>query len=195
MKYYEIISVVINGIIALTGFSAIGLYLLQQYTKKHVAATLIITQIDEIEENIKALRNEKTLNEITIYNTKRILRRNYWEENRHLLSRQLGENNVKILDEFYSQAEEIEKSKQMISHAVTITWDNKDLVYQTKLAEEICSTGTFDIKNSRLNLFDKFGTAFSPQLPMDMIKRDLSNYQSISGTVAYDKLRSISNHS
>lgn len=194
MDAYEAISLIINGIIALTGFSAIIIYILQQCDKKRTAATLVVTQIDSIEAGIAHLKSMDKVSEGNVYQSRKLLAHNYWAEYRHLLSRLLGESNVRIIEGFYTQAEEIEKAREAICQEVVDTWKNKDLVYQNLLAQEIISTGSFDDKNSPIEKFGKYGSGFTARLPSAMLEKSLANFNTISGTVAYDKLLKKSYH-
>lgn len=195
MSKYEILSLIINFLVMIAGFSAIIIYKLQQNDKKRTAATLIITQIDFIENNIKLLKEADRIDEVFLFKTKRILEHNYWAENRHLLSKKLGTNNIRIIENFYSQVEEIEKSREIICNEMIKTWENKELVYQSKLATEIMENQNFDIKKSRLSVFESYGTAFSARLPKEHLFKTLDNFNYISGTIAYDLLRKFSYHS
>ena len=51
MHIYDIIELVINGLIMVTGFSAIIIYKTQQRYSRQTAATMVVTQIDNIENN------------------------------------------------------------------------------------------------------------------------------------------------
>ena len=195
MNIFDIISLIFDGLIVLTGFSAVGLYLWQQHSNRRTAATLIVTQVDQIEESIKHLQNADRINNVVIYKSKRILAQNYWENNRHILSRYLGESNMRLIEDFYSCAEEIEKAREAICREVTVTWENKDFIYQRKLIEEIYADPDVVISKTPLEKFADYGNGFTAALPSDMLKRDINQFQRLSGTVAYDKLRKLSYHS
>lgn len=194
MSVYEIISLIINILIMIAGFSAITIYKLQQNDKIKTAATLIVTQINFIETNIKLMKDAEQVDEVFLFKLKRILEHNYWSENRHLLSKKLGTSNICIIEDFYSQVEEIEKSREIICNEMIKTWENKEFVYQLNLAKEIMNNNDFNIEKSRLPVFEKYGTAYSAKLPKDHLYKTLNNFNYISGTVAYDLLRKISYH-
>ena len=137
MGVYEIISLVLNALIVLTGFSAVGLYLWQQHTNRRTAATLVITQVDWIETTIKSILSIEELTEKDVYQFKQILSQNYWDQHRYLLSKYLGECNVRLVEDFYSNVEEIEKAREAIVVEITTTWSNKDFIYQEQLLKEI----------------------------------------------------------
>lgn len=195
MSTYEILSLICNGLVVLTGFSAVGLYLWQQHTNRRTAATLIVTQVDQVEANVRQLQDAETLSNAVVYKSKRILSQNYWEDIRHVLSRYLGESNVRIIEDFYSCAEEIEKAREAICREVIITWENKDFIYQKKVLEEIYTDQNVNIEKTALKKFGDYGKGFSAALPSDMLKHHIDSFVRLSGTVAYDKLRKLSYHS
>lgn len=195
MGVYEIISLVLNALIVLTGFSAVGLYLWQQHTNRRTAATLVITQVDRIETTIKSILSIEELTEKDVYQFKQILSQNYWDQHRYLLSKYLGECNVRLVEDFYSNVEEIEKAREAIVVEITTTWSNKDFIYQEQLLKEIYENKSFDVKQSGLDDFGKYGQGFSAALPMNMLKRSIGSYKPLSGTMAYEKLWKLSYHS
>ena len=91
--------------------------------------------------------------------------------------------------------EEIEKAREAIVVEITTTWSNKDFIYQEQLLKEIYENKSFDIKQSGLDDFGKYGQGFSAALPMNMLKRSIGSYKPLSGTMAYEKLWKLSYHS
>ena len=67
MSTYEIISLIINTLIMVAGFSAIIIYKVQKRDKIKTAATILISQIDAIESIIKDLRSTNPLTNEIIY--------------------------------------------------------------------------------------------------------------------------------
>lgn len=192
MHIYDIIELVINGLIMVTGFSAIIIYKTKQRYSRKTAATMVVTQIDNIENNLKKLKDSDTIDEILLFKTNQILEHNYWNDSRHLLLRYLGTNNVRILDDFYSRVEEIEKSRKIIFDEMSKTWEYKELVYQFNLAKELSQKENFDVDTSWLINFKKHGSSFSANLPKDYLCKNINYINYVSGTVAYDILRKMS---
>lgn len=192
MHIYDMIELVINGLIMVTGFSAIIIYKTQQRYSRQTAATMVVTQIDNIENNLKKLKDSDTIDEILLFKTNQILEHNYWNDSRHLLLRYLGTNNVRILDDFYSRVEEIEKSRKIIFDEMSKTWEYKELVYQFNLAKELSQKENFDVDTSWLINFKKHGSSFSASLPKDYLCKNINYINYVSGTVAYDILRKMS---
>ena len=195
MSTYEVLSLVFNGIVAVTSFSALFSYVVGKIERKRTAATLVVTQIDSIESSIRELKNSTNLTETEVYQSNPLLSMNCWAENRHLLSNALGYSNVRLIEEFFSNAEEVEKVRAEICHEVMKTWEHKELVYQYMLAQEIMKSDSFNIHASKITAFDKCGIAFSAKLPKTLLEHHLANFSFISGSVAYSKLRKLSYHS
>lgn len=135
MTIFEIWSLIINGFIAIAGFSAIGIYKAQKRDKIKTAATIVISQIDSIEAVIKNLHSNNPLTNEIVYKSKPILDYNYWSQSKYLLSKRLGVENVRLIENFYAQAEEIEKSRRAICHELIIAWEHKDYILQKYMAE------------------------------------------------------------
>lgn len=62
------------------GLSAMIVYIFQKRDKKRSAATLILGQIDSIEEKIGILKNGHQLNNVVVYHSKTIISENTWEK-------------------------------------------------------------------------------------------------------------------
>ena len=136
MTTYEILSLIVDALVMIAGFSAIVIYWHQRKAKVKTAATVILSQIDSIEATVIGLqKNQKT--NVTIYRSKVVLDVNHWVNSKYLLSRKLGGDNVRLIDVFYEQAEEIEKSRSAVCHELVIAWDHKDYFLQKKNIKEI----------------------------------------------------------
>ena len=102
MTTFEIWSLIINGFIAIAGFSAIIIYKAQKRDKIKTAATIVISQIDSIEDVIKDLRSKNPLTNEIVYKSKPILDNNAWSQSKYLLSKRLGGDNVRLIENFYA---------------------------------------------------------------------------------------------
>lgn len=189
---YNIISIVVNTLIMIAGFSALIVYFIQEKNKLKSAAKLVVSQINHIESCVTALRNNKDLNLISVYESKPLITNNYWEEYRHILARKLDEHQVKTIENFYSLSEEIEKSRDAICNSIIKTWENKELVYQYNLAQSIFMHIPIEEARTNLNTFDASSMTFIPNLPIEYLKINLSNFTFINGSVVFHKLCKIS---
>lgn len=197
MTTFEIWSLIINGLIAIAGFSAIVIYKAQKRDKIKTAATIVMSQIDSIEAVIKDLRSNNPLTNEIIYRSKPILENNSWSQSKYLLSKKLGGDNVRLIENFYAQAEEIEKSRRAICHELVIAWEHKDYILQKHIAELLDVSEEQRLKELK-EFNDKFENnpkLFSPHLPIHILVNNLSQFRYLLGTSAYKKLREMSYHS
>lgn len=196
LTLFQILSLIINSVVAIAGFSAIVIYFVQKLERKRTAATLLIAQINHIEEVVNNLRSHDLLTDEIIYQSKVILSENYWEKCRHLLSKRLGSNNVKLLEKFYGQAEELEKSRKEICCELVTAWEHKNLVLQNRIANlSFMSEDQRIAKMKQLNgNFEQCSKIFIPDLPIKILLNNLSVFRPLSGTTLYDTLWKISYH-
>lgn len=187
---FQIFSLAIDGLVALAGFSAIFIYIAQRRIQKRTAATLVITQIDHIEIVTNDLRSNNPLSNEIVYFSKVILTENYWEKYRHLLSKKLGANNIKLIETFYEQAEELEKSRKDISHELVTAWEHKDLILQSRIANlsYVSEEDRINKINQLKEHFEECTKVFTPNLPIMILVNNLEAFRPLSGTTLYDKL-------
>lgn len=181
------------GLIAV-GTVALIVYKLQKRDQMKSAATLLKSQIDLIEDVVKELKSFDEVNNRRVYQTRVILSKNYWEESRFLLIKKLGADHVELLEEFYSQAEQLEKSRAAICHELVAAWEHKDMVLQEKLYQLHGITNAEEAVEFHKNIqnYIKDDNLFNPGVPTDLFKQYIKNFRFLSGTSAYDKLSKIS---
>ena len=192
MSLYEILSLVLSGLVIFTGCFAILVYYFQERNKIKTAARLVMSQISQIETNVAILQNEQNLNVNVIYASKSLLPHNYWEENKHHLTRKFNESQKHTIDFFYASAEEIEKARKNICNSIDNSWKNKDLVFQYMLMSGIANGEDNDVLYERLNKYDQSPTTYFPKLPIDYLMKNLYKFSPISGTVVFNKLYKLS---
>ena len=197
MSLFEIFSLIINLLVMIAGCSAIPIYFWQKHDKVKTAATIVLTQIDSVESIIKEWRCQSLLTKEVIYRSKCILDSDSWSTAKYLLARKLGASNTQLVDEFFTQAECLEKSRQAISHGLVVAWEHKDLLLQKKLAETVGMKT--DERKKELEQFDEqfeqCPRIFDPQLPVQILNKNLAQFKCLTGTTAYEKLSKISYHS
>lgn len=181
-------------LLILVGASALVIYILQRRNQIKSAATLLKSQIDTIEAIVKEFKNKEILTYDEIYKSKIILSKNYWEESKHLLVKKLGVDGVNLLEEFYHQAEQIEKSRAAICHELVSAWEHKDLIIQENYFRYFeCTDGEERIKiKDNIKNFKENTDIFDPNLPSIILMKNLNYFRFLSGTTAYDKLSKIS---
>ncbi|MBR2335368.1 MAG: hypothetical protein IKA62_03995 [Clostridia bacterium] len=180
----------------IVGASAFFTYYCEIKRKRKTAATIIINQIKEIDEAILQLQKAEALNTTVIYKSKAIMSENYWTKYRHLLIRKLSPVQISTIEVFYSQAEEIEKSRLSVCNEILATFNNKELVYQLKVAEEIINTGGFAGKKSPLYEYYKSRATYISKLPMSYLTDNLRTFRRLvdtpDGIDIYKKLKKLS---
>ena len=91
-------------LIALGGFTAIIIYILQRVQKKREAAALIVLQIEELKEKVSQIRDitlDNSINEKTFYETLDIITDNQWEKYKHLFVKKIDMYSFKQISSFY----------------------------------------------------------------------------------------------
>lgn len=176
------------------GFIALVVYAMQKRDQKRAAATLLKSQIDSIENIVKELKSKEQLSNVVLYKSPVILSRNYWEESKHLLIKELGIDGVKLLEEFYRQTEQLEKSRAAICHELTVAWEHKDFIIQEKYFtfSEATEPNTKNQITDNINSFKGIEDIFAAGLPINILLDNLRDFRLLSGTTAYDKLSRIS---
>ncbi|MDE6003790.1 MAG: hypothetical protein K2G88_00180, partial [Oscillospiraceae bacterium] len=85
----------------IVGTFALVIYILQERKKRIEAASLIVTQIDEIQESIREMStfiiNQK-LDDTAFYEMLPIINENYWDKYRHYFIRKIDTNSYSIID-------------------------------------------------------------------------------------------------
>ena len=191
----KVLEVLLNRIVdillIIVGLSGFFIYYFQKNDQKRTAATLIKNQIDSIESVVKDLRDKGSLDNITVYKSKVILNRNYWEEYKYLLSKKMGSNDIKLIEDFYEKAERIEKSRESICSELTTAWVHKDQILQEKFyysAKERIENKDNSVEENVITKYNESNRMFMPQLPIDLLSQSVLNFRFLSGTTAYEKL-------
>lgn len=176
------------------GFIALVVYTMQKRDQKRAAATLLKSQIDSIEDIVKELKSKEQLTNVVLYRSPVIITRNYWEESKHLLIKELGIDGVKLVEEFYRQTEQLEKSRAAICHELITAWEHKDFIIQEKYYElvgDLQKEEKNKISNN-INNFEMNDDLFKAGLPINILLDNLRDFRPLSGTTAYDKLSKLS---
>lgn len=103
---------------------------------------MIINQIDSIETAISKLRSTQAEGKLCneeVFKSEQILSKNCWSEYKHLIMRKLDQTDIKILDEFFYNAEQAESARESIIKAMETGWQSKALAEQYILATYLSS--------------------------------------------------------
>lgn len=204
-----------NIFVILGGVSAFIIYATQRQASIKSAFTMIINQIDSIEAAISKLRStqaERKLCNEEVFKSEQILSKNCWSEYKHLIMRKLDQTDIKILDEFFYNAEQAESARESIIKAMENGWQSKALAEQYILATYLSSridqkfnnspTGQPDFtaidnfveQKCRLfaQAFEPRFELFTPNVPVSILVKHLNLYKSISTSVTYKKIKKYS---
>ena len=190
--------------LVIVGASAFFTYILQQRNEKRTAATLIIEQIDSIENIIEDLKNtyihnNNTLDDNSVYLSKEISYDGAWTSYKHLVIHQLSNSEFCLVQKFFNSAYQIEKTRSDIIYCFKLSWNNKSLVTQLmngkfndptyitpQISEGILRTAPELI--SAFQIANQNSTGFIPHIAYSGLYAELNNYTALSGTTAYAKL-------
>ena len=209
MTTFEVWSLLINGLIAIAGFSAIIIYKAQKREKIKTAATLVKGQIDLIEERIGVLKNDHQLGNIAVYHSKIILQENLWEKYKHLLVKKLQKSDAAIIQKFFDNAEQVEHARSDIIQTMTNAWQHKSSVehqiigdiIQTEISKclpEACKEGQvgnyqFQINMNNIEAFRQvyrpLDIVFTPDIAISALVKHLNGFDMLSGTTAYQTIQ------
>lgn len=205
MNIYEIITLCINFLVMIAGFSAIIIYVKQQREKKKTAATLILNQIDEIECTIEKLKDlyihssEKIISDESIYLSRAIPADGAWNDYNHIVLKDLSQNEIQLLNQFFDNAYRVEKARADLIYSFKLNWNNKSLI--TQLMNGKFYDPTFIIPQdwniTSTDLVNRFieannAQSFMPKIAFDLFYSEIQNYVHINGTTVYEKLHKIS---
>ena len=185
----------LNLALVVVGASAIIVYLLQKRSEERAAATKVILQIDQIEKNIAVLKAKRLLDNISVYKTPAILEHNSWEECGYQFYKSMGRDDIRLIDDFFACATELEKSRFAICNSLEIAWKHKDAELQARIAEILLrkeNNSYNDDINTFMSLFNPRPDIFTANLPIDILIENLNKFRVLSGTTAYKSLQNIS---
>ncbi len=104
----------INLGLIIVGSLAIIVYILQERRRKIEAASLIILQIDELQEKIREISTyiiDKQLNATAFYESLTIIEHNYWDKYKHYFIRKIDASSYNLIDKFYNYVSEINEQQ------------------------------------------------------------------------------------
>lgn len=204
-------------LLVIGGLSAFVIYFWQQHNEKRTAATLLIEQIDLVEKNIAALKNEPQLGNIPVYRSNAIIRNNLWEVYKHLLVKKLSPSEMDLVQAFFNNAEQIERAREDIIQTIQNAWLHKSFVehsiagsfLQKKLDSDIpnISWGYQQMGANRItvdfsaeqqkslvfaSVYRPMDLVFTPDVAIETLTKQLSVSNKLSGTTAYEKIQKLS---
>lgn len=173
-------------------------YRMQKINELKSAFTIIVNQIDNIEDKINFLlmkKAEKDMTNNVIFRCLPIVTNNEWNLNKHIIVKKLNSTDIKILDDFYSTVEQIESSREALERMLKKGWESKATITQEVLSELLKDphiTPEEAEKNYKFYRYDNLNYIYTPKVPLDIIIESLEVYKPISHSVTYCKLKKYS---
>lgn len=181
------------------GLSAMIVYFFQKRDKKRSAATLILGQIDSIEERIGILKNGHQLDNVVVYHSKTIISENTWEKYKHLFAKELSQSEHRMIQNFFDTAEQLERTRADIVMVIKNAWADKSSVEHQIIGEMIkndviTTSMPNEMRSSKeMTLFqDRYkplDLVFTPDIAINSFVNNLNNFTMLSGTTAYEKIQ------
>lgn len=202
----ELLEYLVNNIIdillVIGGASAFFTYYLQKKNEKQVAATLILDQIDSIEQVVQHLKeeynhNNKGLNDRAVYMSKEIVFAGAWDKYQYLMVRVLSQSELNLIQKFFESSYQIEKARADIVFTFKLSWENKALE-RSLIVTKVMDPTSKEEKGTKHQLVKQFladaevSHQFTPKIAYDVLYAELDNFHMLSGTTAYEKLYKMS---
>lgn len=178
-------------LLLVVGLSAFFVYCCEKRDKLQTGATLIIGQIDLIEKRVKSLKGEHQLGNIAMYHSKPILKgNNMWEEYKHLFVKKLSRTEYELIQEFFDNAEQLERTRQEILSTIVTAWYDKSSVEHQKVADMVLSEENWiNAYMNFKNIYRPLDLVFTPDIAISALTKNLNNFEMLTGTTAYQKLQ------
>ena len=190
-------------IVAFGGLTAYIIYRLQKRNEYKTAATLIVEQIDHIEAIISSLRRPENRSNREIFKQPSLLAENYWEKYKILFMKKMKQSQIKSLDDYFNNVQEIAKGAEAIKNAMLIAWEYRSLSHQIGVGELVLKCledkefqdfgreipkELSDKMTPYFNLLRAVDDLFTAGLAQDVYYINLSLHESIKSSAAYDYL-------
>ena len=176
-------------LVAIVGLSALLIYYFQKRDRLYSAATLIVGQIDQIEKSISILKDDPQLGNISIYNTKVIIRENMWEKYKHLFVKRLTTPEYELVQRFFDHAEQLERSRIDINGTILNAWKDKSTIEHQFVGQMILEGKSIAEITEFSSNFRPLDLVFTPDITINALVKSLQNFNELKGTSAYTKIR------
>lgn len=192
---YQIFSIISSIAVIFASFFAVYQYKQQKKSELKTAFTSIVNEINQIDSvvyELYKLSDNGNLKSIDLYSSAPVIEENYWNRYKHLVMKELDQTDIKVLDEFYYNATQIERARKEISHDLAQNWLLKA---QINAEWKIRNIKKIDGKPEDDTYFYKFyndAFTFLPGVPYEIFLKYFSLYRPIITSVTYKKLVELS---
>lgn len=103
----------------LVGLIAGLVYWLQERKKISEAASLVITQIEDLQERMREISSyitEGKLDDVSFYESQILYQTDYWDQYRHYWVRRLDASSLGTIDEFFRCAAEVKEQQELMKN-------------------------------------------------------------------------------
>lgn len=109
----------LNLLLVVVGASALVIYVLQERRKMSEAASLILIQIDELQEKVLKLQSyivDDQLNATAFYESNVLFVEDYWNKYKHYFVKKMDVKSFKKLNLFYEYVTEIQEQQELMKN-------------------------------------------------------------------------------
>jgi len=179
---------------------AVVSYVRQGYTKRRVAATLLVYQIDCIEESLqsfKLLLAQGNLKNDVVFKI-RPFSCAIWDENKHLLLGKLNEADRRTLDNYFNTTNFIRDAREILTSMLIANWNAKAMSLSFSLSNhvDVSVSEQSEVERKKIDCFatkySDLANSFTPALPITILIENVSIWKSLYGTTTYDRLKKMS---
>jgi hypothetical protein len=107
----------VNMLLVIVGCFAVLIYILQERRKKIEAASMIILQIDELQDRLREISTYLVadgVNKTAFYESLPLMEESYWNKYKHYFVRKMDRKSYTVLDQFYTCASEIQEQQMLM---------------------------------------------------------------------------------
>ena len=107
----------VNMCLVLVGSFALVIYILQERRKRIDAASLIVLQIDEVQEKLREISTyivDGKLNETAFYESLPLIEENYWSKYKHYFVKKMDAMSYGSMNQLYDYVLGIQEQQQLM---------------------------------------------------------------------------------
>ena len=183
-----------NLLLAVVGLSAFVVYAWQKRDSKRAAATLLKSQIDSIEKAVTNLKKDSQLGNLSVYNSVKIMNENLWEKYKHMFVKQLSQSEIEIIQRFFDGAQQLERNRIEIIDTIFNASRDKSTVEHQIIGNLVATNlQALDPKIQQFrSIYRPLDLVFTPDITIQALTKNLSNFSGLMGTTAYCKIQKYS---
>lgn len=168
-----------NILLIIVGSFALATYILQERKKKIDAASLIILQIDELQERLREISTfivDGKLNEQAFYESLQLMDTDYWNQYKHYFVRKMDATSYTALNQLYEYVSEIQEQQTLMKEFEKNTLK----ITQNVLANIETQFIIADINNACIGVSpQKFISALGNTLPQNTSEDDRNTINAV----------------